>query len=202
MTISNSTALKDGSPIPNSSPVTDHVEFATEAGGSVIRGTARSSQSLRTRAVGDDAIEILMNDHQIVKTLFAELADATTVDDRFAILDELKTVLTVHNATEENLVYPSIRLKSGRSTDADTLYHQQDEAKVAIFQIDDMLKHSESPTTLDARIATLQTAVLAHVQKEEGTEFPLLRDALGPKGMAELTEAVREFRDDFGFEGA
>ena len=148
---------------------------------------------------GNDAIEILEHDHERVKALFEELAAAGT-SDRPAILEQLKAVLTVHCATEENLVYPAVRVAAGRRKDADTLYHQQDEAKVGIWQIDAILKGTIKGDA-DTHIDELQSAVLAHVRKEEETEFPHLRDALKGKGLSQLTADVREFRATFRFEG-
>jgi hemerythrin superfamily protein len=152
-------------------------------------------------AVGNDAIDILENDHENVKALFAQLADAEDAGARTEILEQLKALLTIHNATEENLVYPAVRVAAHRPKDADTLYHQQDEAKVGIWEIDSMLKGTLDDAGIDAKIEKLQSAVLAHVRKEEETEFPHLRDALKGKGLKQLTEAVREFRSSFRFEG-
>ncbi len=58
---------------------------------------------------GSDAVEILKNDHQVIKQLLSSLTQATQTQERQTILDQLKAVLTVHNATEENLVYPALQ---------------------------------------------------------------------------------------------
>ncbi len=144
---------------------------------------------------GDDAIEILENDHKAVRALFGELA-AGDGSARGEILERLKALLSIHNATEENLVYPAVGFLAHRKKDAETLYHQQDEAELGLWQIDAMLKGSLDGD-VSVQIDELQTAVLAHVRKEEQTEFPHLRDALKAKGLAQLTNDVREFRARF-----
>jgi hemerythrin superfamily protein len=141
--------------------------------------------------VGNDAVEILENDHRRIKALLSELAEGDEAN-RAATLDELKALLTIHNASEENLVYPAIRVIGRHPGQSDTLYHQQDEAKVAVWELD-ML--SEDGRDFEARAKKLQSAVLAHIKKEEEHEFPHLREAAGEEALQELTGALRELRD-------
>ena len=145
---------------------------------------------------GDDAIEILLNDHERVKRLFDELAASDTAG-RATVLEQLKALLTVHNATEENLVYPAIRFVAARPRDAETLYHQQDEAEWSLWSIDATLKGVLDGDDADEQIQTLHKAVLAHIRKEEETEFPHLREALEDGELAQLTDDVRAFRNTF-----
>ncbi len=56
---------------------------------------------------GDDAVEILRNDHQVIKNLLTELTGEEP-QERKRVFQQLVGVLTIHNATEENLVYPAI----------------------------------------------------------------------------------------------
>lgn len=149
--------------------------------------------------VGNDAIEILESDHRIIKELFSRLVSASDPSEQSLVLDKLKAILTVHNATEENLVYPAVRVAASRAKDADTLYHQQDEAKVGIWKLDAILTGSLKDEDFGKHSTELQDAVLAHVRKEEETEFPHLRESLKGKGLTHLTEAVREFRAKFTF---
>lgn len=151
---------------------------------------------------GDDAIEMLENDHRLIKDLFTKLLAASQVSEQSLVLENLKAVLTVHNATEENLVYPAVRVAASRAKDADTLYHQQDEAKVGIWKLNAILMGALKNEDFGKHARELQDAVLAHVRKEEQTEFPHLRNALKGKGLTHLTDAIREFRSKFIFEGA
>jgi hemerythrin superfamily protein len=145
---------------------------------------------------GNDAIEILLNDHEVVKRLFEELENAEA-GARATVLEQLKTLLTVHNATEENLVYPAIRFVAARKRDAETLYHQQDEAESSLWSIDATIKGVIDGEDADEQIRTLHKAVLAHIRKEEETEFPHLRQALKGSALKRLTDDVRTFRNNF-----
>ena len=160
-----------------------------------------ASTNATTVDSASDVVEILEKDHRLVKDLFAKLSDEDDKGTMRSIVEELKAALTVHNALEENVVYPAIRVLAGRKGDADTLYHQQDEAEVALWEIDGILKGSLDGDGLKGRVEALQKAVLAHIRKEEETEFPHLRGALGADEMSDLTRAAREFRQKFRFQG-
>jgi|GEM_PF-1575230 len=151
---------------------------------------------------GTDAIEILENDHRVIKDLFSRLVTASEPSEQSLVLDKLKAILTVHNATEENLVYPALRVAASRAKDADALYHEQDEAKVGIWKLDAILTGSLKNEDFGKHAKELQEAVLAHVRKEEETEFPHLHESLKGKSLTQLTEAIREFRSKFTFEDA
>jgi hemerythrin superfamily protein len=166
----------------------------------MTNGNTAAARSSGIATAGNDAIEILMNDHQVVKSLLEQLA-GSNADERATVLEQLKAVLTVHNATEENLVYPTIRFVAARPRDAETLYHQQDEAEAALWSIDATIKGVLDGDDADDQIKTLQKAVLAHVRKEEETEFPHLREALKGSALRQLTDDVREFRSKFNFAG-
>ena len=145
---------------------------------------------------GNDAIEILENDHVRIKELLAGLVAAGEPDERATILEELKALLTIHTATEENLVYPAVRFLAKRPAESDKLYHQQDEAKVAVWEIDSLADAGDDFT---AQAEKLQSAVLAHIRKGEETEFPHLRSSVDSDGLRDLTAKLREFRTSLHF---
>lgn len=143
---------------------------------------------------GDDAVTILIGDHQRIDTLFDALlhGDSSARPD---ILERLKPLLAVHNATEENVVYPAIHSIALRPQHANGLYHQQDAATIAFF---DLGLLDPGGLEFDRKASELRDAVLSHMREEEESEFPQLREALTPEGMTKLTVDVREFRGMFG----
>ena len=88
---------------------------------------------------GNDAVEILENDHEVIKELLDQLTSATN-SKRADVLELLKGVLTIHNATEENLVYPAINKVAGSKLESQHLYHETAEADVLFFELDGLLK--------------------------------------------------------------
>lgn len=145
-------------------------------------------------AVAGDAIAILMDDHLRIKALFDRLIDGDG-STRPGILAELKPLLVVHNAGEENVVYPAIYGIAMRPHHAKGLYHQQDDATVAFWEIQQM---DPGDPEFVRKGADLRDALLAHVRHEEENEFPELRRALAAPAMAKLTADLTEFRRTFG----
>ncbi len=157
---------------PTSTPVSSHWEVATH---------------------GDDALSILINDHVAVKEMLIALNEAAP-GQREPLLKRLKLLLTVHNATEENLVYPAIRLLSRHPEESATLYQQTASADVIVWMLSNL---DPADPAFETNAADLRDAVLEHVRLEEEQEFPALREAAVAE-MAKLTADVREFRHTFG----
>jgi hemerythrin superfamily protein len=143
--------------------------------------------------VGNDAIEILEHDHRSAEALLADLTQGPE-SGREAALEKLKLALTIHNATEENLVYPAIHDLAGRPMHAGHLYREQDHAKVVLWELS-MLSPSDPQFQLKAN--KFRDALMEHIRDEEEREFPKLREA-APDKMAKLTADVREFRHTVG----
>lgn len=151
-------------------------------------------------ARGKNAVEILLNDHTTIKRLLAELADAREPEERRTTLEQLKALLTVHNATEENLVYPAIALVAHDKRESTHLYEETAAADVLLFQLDTMLKSTEDESFAE-KAREFQSAVLEHIDDEETSAFPHLQESAKPEQEEMLTESVREFRDSFAFTG-
>ncbi|MGA7356197.1 MAG: hemerythrin domain-containing protein [Candidatus Cybelea sp.] len=147
---------------------------------------------------GRDAVEILKNDHQVIKSLLDELT-STQGSRRKEVLEQLKGVLTIHNATEENLVYPAIDKVGGSKTESQHLYHETAEADVLVFELDSLLKERDGAEfTLKAK--KFHKAVLAHIDEEENKAFPRLQENADPEDTENLTRSVKAFRKSLHFE--
>lgn len=142
---------------------------------------------------GADAVEILINDHHVIKSLLDQLTSAKN-GTRKATLERLKGVLTIHNATEENLVYPALAVVAGKKTESDHLYKETAQADVGVFEVDMLLKEHDDAGFLE-RAKKLQMAILEHIDDEEKKAFPDLKKHADAKQSAQLTKDVREFRD-------
>jgi hemerythrin superfamily protein len=151
-------------------------------------------------ARGSDAVEILRNDHQVIKRLLNELTDAQA-PNRGRIMEQLKGVLTIHNATEENLVYPALDKAAGSKPESEHLYHETAEADVLLFELDSMLKEGDD-AEFAAKAVKFQDAVLHHIDQEEQKALPLLQENTDPEQSAALADSVRAFRKSLHFEVA
>jgi iron-sulfur cluster repair protein YtfE (RIC family) len=137
-----------------------------------------------------DVIALLETEHREALDLIARIIASNDAHDRAAMLQTLGDALTIHNANEENIVYPAIREAAHRPDDAAMLYHQQDEGKMLIAQMTQMDKTSADFTDAAKK---LQTALATHIHQENTVDFPAVRAAVGPR-MAELNAQTAQLR--------
>jgi len=154
--------------------------------------------SIQLPVHGSTAVEILKHDHQAIARLLAALMRAATPEDRRDALKYLKAALVVHNATEENIVYPALEALAGQKVESQKLYHDTAEADVLIFELDGMLQ-AGAATDFDSKVTKLHAAVIAHVASEENSAFPDLEAHATSQQLEALTSSVREFRTSFQF---
>lgn len=147
---------------------------------------------------GSDTVDILLNDHTVIKRLLGDLTQAPDRGRRSAVLERLKEALTLHNATEENLVYPALAEIAAEKRESAHLYHETAEADVLVFQIDQLL-HGGDETDFRAKAAQLRDAVFEHIEDEESKAFPALRERPEPAASQRLTQSVRQFRGALHF---
>jgi hemerythrin superfamily protein len=150
-------------------------------------------------AKGKDAVEILLNDHKVIKDLLNKLTEASDDEERQAAMEQLKGVLTIHNATEENLVYPALNKVADSKVESDHLYHETAEADVLFFELDTLLKAGDDET-FDEKAEKFQEAVLHHIEEEEQKALPRLQENADPAQSEQLADSVREFRSSLHFE--
>lgn len=142
---------------------------------------------------GNDAIEILTNDHQTIKSLLSSLTQGTGMSGRQETLERLKACLTIHNATEENLFYPALQVVAGKKSESQKLYHETAAADVLVFELDTMLKEGDD-SGFTKTAEKLQAAILEHIEDEEQKAFKDLQEKAEPQQAQMLTQSVREFR--------
>jgi hemerythrin superfamily protein len=163
--------------------------------------TRAKTQNGALPARGGDAVEILIADHEVIKKLLDQLVDATTPARRKSTLEQLKGVLTIHNATEENLVYPALAVIAHRKMQSHHLYHETADADVLVFKIDQALQSAED-VDFQKLAFEFRDAVLEHIEDEENSAFPKLQEHAEPAEMKSLTKNVRDFRGKIHVDGA
>jgi hemerythrin superfamily protein len=149
-------------------------------------------------ARGDDAVEILLNDHRVIRGLLDELGE-TAKGKLNDILECLKGVLTIHNATEENLIYPALNKAAGSRLEAQHLYHETAEADTLMFEISTALAEGDEEE-LSARIQSFVDAVRHHMDEEERKALPRLRENVEAPDRKRLTDSVKKFRSAMHFD--
>jgi hemerythrin superfamily protein len=135
-----------------------------------------------------DVVELLMEQHKEIKSLFARLARASG-DHKRELFEDLVRLLAVHEAAEEEVVHPTARrnIASGEAI-VDKRLQEEDEAKHELAELYDLgVDHPD----FDARLAKFAEAVVHHATREETEEFSKLRQTLSDDQLATLAGAVR-----------
>lgn len=149
-------------------------------------------------AHGRNTVEILINDHNVIKSLLTGLTQGDR-SQRQATLEQLKGVLTIHNATEENLVYPALDKVAEEGREAAKLYHETAEADILVFELDNALRDGDD-ATFEATAKKFVKAVRAHIDDEESKAFPHLVEGSDRRESEALTASVKTFREKLRFE--
>lgn len=135
-----------------------------------------------------DAIDLLLTQHQAIKRLFGEIPNAGGTQKR-ELFETLVRLLAVHEAAEEELVHPLARreIRNGESVVEARLQEEQ-KAKHALAELFEM---GVDDPRFDSLLARLGGEVLEHAENEEHEEFPHLREAVPPDRLERLADSVR-----------
>ncbi|HVL97782.1 MAG TPA: hemerythrin domain-containing protein [Egibacteraceae bacterium] len=135
-----------------------------------------------------DAIELLTRDHRHIETLFEQYEGTTDVEERTKIAHEVVHDLAVHGEIEELLFYPRLRaaVPDGEAL-ADEAVDEHLEIKQTLNEVDKM---TADEAGFDQRMQQLVSEVRHHVEEEESTLFPRVREALSADELASLGRAL------------
>ncbi|WP_354638012.1 hemerythrin domain-containing protein [Kitasatospora camelliae] len=139
---------------------------------------------------GGNVIDELMADHREVEEMFARIQAMTGggQDLRDAV-DEVTIELVRHSVAEEQHLYPAVR---EHVADGDRLADKELEDHSRVEKI---LKQLEKTRTDDPQmnpvLQQLMDEVSAHVQDEETTLFPQLRQVCTPEMLDDLGDKIR-----------
>jgi hemerythrin-like domain-containing protein len=131
----------------------------------------------RSNADQQDAIDLLIEDHEKVDKLFKEFEDADRDDDetRSRIVEQACMELKVHSMLEQEVFYPAIRAEVEDDEDEDLL----NEAEVEHSTVDELVAKVEGLEAGDplwaAHFTVLSEYVKHHVEEEEKEMFPRVR---------------------------
>jgi len=155
--------------------------------------------SSKSQAKQQDAINLLMTDHDEVETLFKQFQK--TKNDgagKADIVEQICKALTVHAAIEEEIFYPAAR-DALAEKDEDLL----DEAEVehaSIKSLVEQIQEADPDDELfDAKVKVLCEYVTHHVKEEEGEMFPRIKKT--GLDLEELGAELMELKQELMGEG-
>lgn len=135
-----------------------------------------------------DVVDLLVDQHNQIKSLFGQLGRARGTEKR-ELFERLVRLLAVHESAEEIVVHPTARRKIDRGHQVvDQRLQEEDLAKYELAELDRMgVDHPD----FDARLARFADAVVRHASHEENEEFPSLRRNMSEAQLTRMAGAVR-----------
>jgi len=133
------------------------------------------------------ATELLRSQHDTVKQMFSDMANARG-RDREDLFDCLRKTLAVHETAEEMVVYPEVRtMNKAAERVVEARLKEESEAKTVLAQLEKLGPNDER---FDQLFETFRQSVLQHASAEETQVFPFLDDNLAGAKLIEMAELI------------
>lgn len=135
-----------------------------------------------------DVVDLIMQDHREFERMLDELR--TSPEQRPTVLPVFTTLLTAHSRAEESDVYPAAAAAGA----ADDVEHSQEEHVEADELLVKLAATDPEAGGFDEILAKVDEALRHHIQEEEETVLPKLRELIDADSLAELGEAFSDTR--------
>lgn len=139
-----------------------------------------------------DPTAILEQDHQRVRSMFAELKKQREVK-MDGVVEELIQAVENHTKLEEEIFYPAFR-DAVRGQDEERLYFESlEEHHIVDVVIGEVQKAGrQDGPALAAKVKVLRDLVTHHLEEEEQILFPLVRKVMGEDQLEDLAAHLTE----------
>jgi hemerythrin superfamily protein len=135
-----------------------------------------------------DVVDLITDDHREVERLFEILKNQP--DQRLTTLPVVTALLVAHSRAEEAEVYPV----AAQEIASDLVEHSQEE-HIAVEQLLERLKSTGVESTkFDTLLQQVVDAVNHHVEEEESSVLPAMREQLDDRRRDELGQAFAQAR--------
>lgn len=136
-----------------------------------------------------DLIDVIISDHREVERVFTELEQGAVASERRKdLVNHVITELVRHSVAEEQYMYPAAReaLPDGDEI-ADREIQEHAEAERVMKELEGI---EATDPRFEELLRTLMADIRHHIQDEESTLLPRLREACSEKQLRELGEKI------------
>jgi iron-sulfur cluster repair protein YtfE (RIC family) len=141
-----------------------------------------------------DAIDLLLQDHREVESLFAEFDSLEEGEDEDAedLVEDACLELEIHDKLETEIFYPAVREAAAGDDDIEDLLGEAEDEHEAVRELIEKLQDLDpDDDARDALFTTLIEQVKHHVEEEESELFPKVKKLEG-LDLVELGAEMRE----------
>ena len=134
-----------------------------------------------------NAVELLIQDHQMVRGLFQKFQSAQEAEDAEQMTDlatQIFEELEVHTTIEEEIFYPAVR--DGVDDSDELVDESEQEHHVVDVLMNEMRDIEATSDDWVAKMTVLIENVEHHAEEEEQEMFPEVREQLGEDRLVEL----------------
>jgi hemerythrin superfamily protein len=118
-----------------------------------------------------NAIELLTQDHKVVKALFRKFEKAKKPETQLEIAQQVFTELAAHTAIEEEIFYPAYK-EAAKQEGEELVAESLEEHHVVKMLIEEMQALDPSDEAWEAKFTVLTENVEHHAEEEEKEMFP------------------------------
>ena len=141
-----------------------------------------------------DALQLLTEDHNKVRSLFEEFRSASENEDTSRMGELTETIfqeLTVHTAIEEEVFYPAVRGANGKEL-SETTDESYEEHHVVALLMGEIRQLQPGDDAFKAKMTVLMENVEHHAQEEEEEMFTEVRGLMSEEALQELGEELQQ----------
>lgn len=149
-----------------------------------------STKKTTKKKTPTDAIALLKQDHEKVRTLLGSLENATGAR-RDKLLAQVEKELKIHTTIEEEIFYPAYREAAKKKEDKKLYYEAMEEHHVVDLVVPEA-HEGENDEELKAKAKVLKDIVEHHAGEEEKEMFPRAKKALDRDELRELGARMEE----------
>ncbi|CAM3717691.1 hemerythrin domain-containing protein [Kibdelosporangium persicum] len=136
-----------------------------------------------------NVVDLIMDDHREVERLFDELKNHP--DKRPLLTPVLCSLLVAHSRAEEAEVYPVAKQEAGETDEVEHSQHEHAEAEQLLARL---AKANPTSPQYDELLKKVTEAVTHHVEEEESTVLPKMRERLDDSRLSQLGKAFAASR--------
>jgi hemerythrin-like domain-containing protein len=142
-----------------------------------------------------DALKLLTDDHDKVKKMLSQLEETTerAVKTREDVFTKLKADLVVHEAIEEEILYPALKQHAEAKDLVLEAYEEHNLVDTVMSEIEQTPFEDE---TWKAKLTVMKENLEHHIEEEEGEMFQQARDLFDEETLERFGEQMRARKEE------
>ncbi|AJO78692.1 MULTISPECIES: hemerythrin domain-containing protein [Pseudomonas] len=146
-----------------------------------------------------NAIDLLISDHERVKTLLTQLSESTErgIKKRTELLNKLEIEVTVHTQLEEQILYPAFKKAGGKEQQVMYYEAKEEHRTVDSLVLPDLKNTDPSTPEFAGRVKVVKELLEHHIEEEEREMFPQARKLLGKATLEQLGAEMEALKAEY-----